>query len=360
MKVWLIVLWVLGGRLVFGQEEDLDRDGELEGVEVIQRVEWVLPDWNAEIFSVVDAGEFVPGSTIFGKTMEAWMSFEGEEVIEHDPSLMNLPEDEEFDERWMKVIPPNFLSEYFRKPPERYLMDPQGLLTAREADDLQAFLDYHARDTNIVLYLYLFDEKQQLPEGESLMRLIEEHFDPSKPYAVAFYFLGDPSRSRLGFSEKIRQFFPQNEQDKVLRMGVEEAMEKTERASQAESFAIQLSIRLYWLENVVSVDRGGVSFLGDLDLRDRGREVRKKGHWWDRLKGDSTFRTFFWGFCGILPIIAMGWGGMRFLESRRVYVFPDATGEPMLGAGSGVGVGGMIGFSASADPPAEQRRKISQ
>ena len=78
-------------------------------------------------------------------------------------------------------------------------------LTPQEKRDREGFLAYHARDSSIDIYLYLFDAKQELPENESAERVMSEHYGESGHSVVVFYFLGIPERTQIAMSPMITE-----------------------------------------------------------------------------------------------------------------------------------------------------------
>lgn len=332
-------LGILGASLVCGQELE-------------------LPTWDEEDLEALESGEYVPGSSLLGKIAREYLDSNNDEPIELDPAVRDLPEEIPEPEEWSRVIGEEFLSSYFHDLPRGFLNDPQKLLTTQEYRDREGFLNYHARDTDIDLYIYLFDALQEIPETESLGSVVRSQFDREKPVAVVFYFLGMPEKSQLVFSDRVSASVSQAERDKVIRMAVEEALEKSDPSSQLESFSIQLSIRLYWLEKVVA--KGGDN-LGSTKplilpqvkiLEEKGESVLEK-----LKKRPALFYSVV--VLGVLiPTAALGLLGRWIAERKRVYVFPDAEGTPLLDAPYAAGVGGVISFSSASAPPSSQKSDV--
>lgn len=317
-----------------------------------------LPTWDEEDLEALESGEYVPGSSLLGKIAQEYLDSNNDEPIELDPAVRDLPEEIPEPEEWSRVIGEEFLSSYFHDLPQGFLNDPQKLLTTQEYRDREGFLNYHARDTDIDLYIYLFDALQEIPETESLGSVVRSQFDPEKPVAVVFYFLGMPEKSQLVFSERVATSVSQDERDKVIRMAVEEALEKSDPSSQLESFSIQLSIRLYWLEKVVAKGGDNLGSSRPLILPEVKILEEKEVGIWERLK-KRPFLFYTVVILGVLiPTAALGLLGRWFAERRRVYVFPDAEGTPLLDAPYAAGVGGVISFSSASSPPSSQKSEV--
>lgn len=317
-----------------------------------------LPDWNEEELEALESGDYVPGSSLLGEMAREILDSEDQEVIELDPLIRDLPDEEPISVEWTRVLRDEFVPAYFHEVPGGFLMDPQELLTTQEYRDRDGFLNYHARDTEIDCYLYLFDGPQELPEGESLESLVKSQFDPEKPAAIVFYYLGDPARAQLAFTDKVIEAVSEEERAKVRRMAIEEALEMSDPSSQLDSFSVQLSIRLYWLEKVVA--KGGGTLLAAKRLTLQRAEqfgVEKAGIWEQLMKNEALF--YWLMIAGILlPAAILGLLGRWIAGRKRVYIFPDAEGSPMLEAPHAAGVGGVLSFASATAPPSSQKREV--
>ena len=362
MKIKAVILFWFFSAVLYGQSPDLPPPPEVlpdsvtegeAGLE-IEKKELVLPSWSEEELADLEAGKYVAGSSLLGSIALERLNSDNEEPIEIDPSVHELPDDQ-VEEEWPTRIEEQFLGSYFHEMPRGFLNDPQHLLTNQEFRDREGFLNYHARDTDIDLYVYLFDSLQEIPPGQSIDKVVRTHIDQEKPVAVVFYFLGSPAKSQLAFSKKVTESVPREERDKVLRMAVEEALEKSDHSSQLESFSIQLSIRLYWLEKVVARGGGATATNSPFILPEtRGERKEKLGFWAGIQEKPVIFYTL--AICGVaISAILLGMLGRRIASRRRVYVFPDAAGNVLLEAPHAPGVGGVISFASATEPPSIQK-----
>lgn len=345
----VMVFWILGAfAFLPGQELDLGEEG----------IEMLLPQWEEEDLEALESGELVPGSSLLGIIALRYLESDNEDPIELDPAVRDLPDEEPEPVEWSTRIEDQFLASYFHEMPRGFLNDPQQLLTTQELRDREGFLNYHARDTDIDLYVYLFDALQEVPPSESIGGVVRSHIDQDKPVAVVFYFLGMPEKSQLAFSERVTESVNQDEREKVLRMAVEEALEKSDPSSQLESFSIQLSIRLYWLEKVVA--RGGGSMASSSPLvLPKNRIVSEENLGvWGKLKAKPKIYYTVIVLAVAMPAILLGWAGRWIAERKRVYVFPDAEGSALLEAPHAPGVGGVISFSSVTTPPSSQKSDV--
>ena len=332
---------------------------DLEVAELeLEREELVLPYWEDDDLAALESGEFVPGSSLLGNIALAFLVSDNEDPIELDPAVRNLPDtelEEPDTEEWATRVAEPFLATYFHEMPRGFLNDPQQLLTTQEFRDREGFLNFHARDTDIDLYIYLFDALQEIPPSESIEEVVRTQLAHDKPVAVVFYFLGKPEKSQLAFSEKVTSSVNQAERVKVLRMAMEEALEKSDPSSQLESFSIQLSIRLYWLEKVVAKGGGPHSAMTPL-IFPKAQVVSSEddGRWAKLRKKPALYYTIII-LCVAIPVLLLGWLGRWFSDRRRVYVFPDAEGNVLLAAPHAPGVGAVISFASVSESPSSQK-----
>jgi hypothetical protein len=317
-----------------------------------------LPEWDDEDLEALESGEWMPGSNLLGRIAKQLLESDNDDPIELDPAIRDLPEEAEEPIEWSIRIEEKFVRSYFHEPSIGFLNDPQHLLTTQEFRDRGEFLNYHARDTDIDLYVYLFDGLQEIPPGESIGGVVRSHIDGERPAAVVFYFLGMPEKAQLAFTDQITGSVNKEEREKVLRMAVEEALEKSDPSSQLESFSIQLSIRLYWLEKVVAKGGGNISSVRPLIFSRQQDAARKKKGVWAKLKEEPGIFYSVVILAVAAAAIALGLLGRWLTERKRVYVFPDAEGAPLLEAPYAAGVGGVISFSSATAPPSSQKSEV--
>ncbi len=347
---WIIFVLIFGG-LAVGQE------GELEAVKLEElEEEEVLPQWTDDEQAALDEGVLVPGSSIMGSIALERLFSENREPIEFEPDLMDLPEEEL--QEWPTTIEDRYFKAYFSQPPESYLTDPQHLLTNQEKNDREGFLSYHARDSGVDIYLYLFDAKQELPARESPEQVMKEHFRGRGHSVVVFYYLGIPERTQMAMSPAMREVIPLEEQRNALVRSVEEALDRTEAVAQIESFTVQLSIRLYWMEKELGDMRAPEASV----LHPLKKEVippeEVSEYSWKALSASLRVRMVAGGIAlliltGVAALVAK-W----FADRKRIYVFPESEGSLLLEAPHAAGVGGLITYASPSLPPAVQRDEV--
>lgn len=353
MKMLIKSMWFFFWVVSFLHGQELESEGE-----VTTPVEDPLPIWdNEELWKAIEEGEVIPGSSLMGRVARERL-FSGEEgPLELNQAVEEGPIGPDPEEEWPTTIAENFHSAYFREAPSGFLMDPQRLLTPQEKRDREGFFNYHAKDSSIDIYFYLFDTRQQLPEGESPERVMSEHLQQLGPCLVVFYYLGMPERTKMVFSPLVERLADEEEKRNVLVRSVEEALDRSEEVAQIESFSVQLSIRLYWIEKE----------LGDLaekqsNLMHPLLEVEviatKEENFIVRMWNSPRMRTIFGALLILSLAAAGGFFAKWFAERKRIYVFPESEGALLLEAPHAAGVGALIAYDSPSLPPSLQRDDV--
>ena len=124
-----------------------------------------LPVWSPSDYEKVKRGEIVAGQNFF-----APVPVDPDAKIE--PPVVELPEPVEESpqpEEAETAISAEHMAEYFREISRDgrgepiFLSDPQDLLSQQEFRDRESFLHYHSSESNIDMFVYLFDQRQEFP-----------------------------------------------------------------------------------------------------------------------------------------------------------------------------------------------------
>lgn len=254
-------------------------------------------------------------------------------------------------------IPETYWPAYFDERPQTMLVDPQGLLSPVEYKDRHAFLSYHAGDSSIDLFVYVFKGDQEIPGEVREEELIERFYAEGRPAAVVFYYMGAPQRSVLYLSPSLTDAVSAAEQRRALESSVMQAFNDVDPSRQIEAFLVQMSIRIYWMERILS----GGSAIDELPAtharpKESGQQVNRvykalqpmleKSARWIMPVG-VVFGAMI---CGLLVTAV--------LRARARHLFPEIEVEPRLGASHAAGVGAVISFASAAIPPASQRDQV--
>lgn len=346
-------LWVrfIGFCLAFAffcsaQEEEI-----LEEIPIY--LNWpLLPTWTPEELEAIDQGELVLGTDLF-RPLTGEVSYA--DLFEPLPELEIIEEEAVVQEEDSPYIAEEFLSSYFGSRPARYLVDPQGMLSMQEMEDRQKFLEFHAGDSKIDLYIYLFDAEQELPTEGDIKTVFSRHFSRGNGLtALVYYFLGAPERSLLVLSPEINSVVPVNDVRSALIDARQQAQTKSEVASQLESFSNALSIRLYWMERSLAESEELLAYEplgGDLTVIEaENRLVRK-------TEASTPEMLIVMSAGGVLCFGAIVFLWYRFQKKKQCF-FPEVEVRPLLGAPHAAGIGAVIQFDSTALPPSSQREKV--
>lgn len=256
-------------------------------------------------------------------------------------------------------IPEAYGALYFETRPDDFLCDPQQLLSPVVRRDRSAFLRYHAGDSSIDLYVYLIAGGQKLPEESRCEEMVRKFFGEGKPAAVVFYPLGEPDRAALYLSPALEDQVSGAESKRALASAVMQAVEKADPAGQLEMFLVQMSIRLYWMEQMMA-KKAEVEIVPEkrVELVQKQREkpevsVREKLE-----PVVAVMRSWVKEAGAVIGVVMVLLLVFVWSRLRARHVLPDFAVEPRLGGEHGAGVGAVISFASAAVPPASQRDRI--
>lgn len=315
----------------------------------------MLPAWVGKERTELEATGWVPGAILLT-----------DEPVPDEPEKpavipldIEQPKPEEIAEdlKPPPEIPEKFLSAYFAERPKNFLIDPQGLLSPSAYRDRLGFLNYHASDSSVDLFVYVMGGDQAIPSEVREEELIERFFSEGRPAVVVYYYLGAPQRSVVYLSPSITDSVSAAEQRRALESSVMQAFQKIEPSEQIEKFLVQMSIRIYWMERML---KGEVVASDTLPLtppvsasnrRSIGNPVKLV--WMQDLARRVAIPAAL-----MLGTIFTAFGFNQWLRVRARYRFPEFEVEPRLGGAHAAGVGAVISFSSAAVPPASQRDQV--
>jgi hypothetical protein len=307
-----------------------------------------LPAWDAEDRKALKKGEIVPGLLLL--TEETTPQPAAPEVPTPTPEEMADPG------KTATEVAEKYLDAYFGARPAHFLVDPQGLLGTKENRDRENFLKYHSSDSQIDLFVYLFDGPQEIPSEVRKEEVAERLFSDGKPAVLVFYFLGAPLKSEIQVSPSLSEAVSAADERRALSSSVEEAMEKPDKNSQFEAFCVQLAIRIYWMERAAGLVREESAQPVTRPL------VKEAEH--HTLSPAMTAKiqeaASRWGVpAGIMAgAILTVFGGLWIARRRVRYRFPAFDVPPRLGGAHAAGVGAVISFGSTTQSPSSQRNDV--
>lgn len=315
------------------------------------RSEPALPSWNEGDQEMLDTGLLVPGSVLLGTE-----TVNPETGHSNEVSAVPAPEPAEEIEELVEPpseIPEEFLAAYFDTSPAEMLIDPQRLLSQQEFADQLAFLRYHSGDSEVDLFVYLFDALQEIPSQSRIEQLLGEFFCGDRPAAVVFYFVGAPQRSSIRLSSHLTGLVSASEQRRMLSSSVTKALEKANLVDQLEGFAVQLSIRLYWVEKAFAGTPQTAEPL--VVLKEKPKPESEEDRLLRLIGVIRPWAMTAGAWLGGLSAALIGW----LLVRRHLrYRFPELEVSPRLGGEHAAGIGAVVTFGSAGLPPSYQRAHV--
>lgn len=312
-----------------------------------------LPEWSVADKTALEKGELVPGLVLLGEDPpeEEAHATAGPEVPQ--PTAEELAEKE----KASTEVAEQYLEAYFGARPTSFLVDPQGLLGTKDARDRESFLKYHAGDSQVDLFVYLFDGLQTIPSEVREEEIVERFFSEGKPAVVVYYFLGAPQKSDIYVSPQLSDSVSAVEQRRALISSVEEALEKPDALAQFEAFCVQLSIRIYWMERAAGLVTEEVAAT-PLPRRAKAAEPAAEEEP-EILVRAKELGLRYGPSAGIMvgAVLTVA-GGVAFARRRARYRFPVFEVAPRLGGAHAAGIGAVISFGSTTQSPSSQRNDV--
>ncbi|WP_193211120.1 hypothetical protein [Luteolibacter marinus] len=307
-----------------------------------------MPSWSAEDRKALAKGELIPGQVL--------LDGDAAEALPVSPEVPG-PTDEEIAEAEQSSprVAEKFLEAYFGERPAAFLVDPQQLLGTKETREREEFLKYHSGDSEIDLYVYLFDGHQEIPSEVREEEVVERFFSSGKPAVVAYYYLGAPQKTEIQVSPGLGGMVSAAEQRRALSSSVEEALEKPDAYAQLEAFCVQLSIRIYWMERAAGLV--GEAPVVPVAVRAKSSPAPKEvspvvaqaKEWALRYGPPAGIMAG-----AILIVVA----GVVIARRRMRYEFPVFEVSPRLGGSHAAGIGAVISFGSTTQSPSSQRNEV--
>jgi hypothetical protein len=247
---------------------------------------------------------------------------------------------------------------YVERRPDSFLNDPQGLLGVGEREERSAFLNYHAGDSAIDLYVYLYQTDQEIPKDWYDAGWVDKIFNRDRQAVVVFYHVGKPQRSEMRVTRKLAEKVSLPERNRAIENAVMQALKKTDNAGQLEAFLVQMSIRIYWMERIMRGEHQDGSTVSAQD-KPTALKSEAKGHEKIRLLWEKI-SPFVTPAVVTLVSVLMFWMAVIIARRRARYRFPEFEVEPRLGGPHAAGVGAVISFGRAAPSPAFQREQLPE
>jgi hypothetical protein len=313
--------------------------------------ESTLPAWHDKERAKLEADGWVAGAALLSADpVPGEAAPLARDTIQFEPPK---PEEIAGDLKSLPAIAEKFLPAYFAARPKNFLIDPQGLLSPADYSDRLGFLNYHASDSAIDLFVYVIGGDQEIPSEVREEEVPERFFTEGRAALIAYYYLGAPQRSVVYLSPSIIGSISAAEQHRTLESAVLRAIENNKPTEQFEKFLSQMSIRIYWMERMLAGKPVAAALPFTATASPAAAAKSAKLRWLQSLA--LQFATPAAVFLGILLTFFVF---TRWLRHSARYRFPEFEVEPRLGGAHAAGVGAVISFASSAVPPASQRDQV--
>ena len=257
-----------------------------------------------------------------------------------------------------KEIEPALVEKYFSKKPVQYLVDPQGFLSSEEGKSIKTFLNNHAADSTIDLYLFIFGEDQKLPaEGEN-KDFMQRHFSKGKPVVALHYYFGNPTRSDIDICPVIAKVVSPSERERSVQGSLIRATRENGLYEQLAEFVMQFSVHTYWMERILDeasfreVDKTPVE-VSPVIIE---KKIKSNPLEWIPEQFRESALIGAGGLASLLFLSAL----LFWFRSRTRLEFPEIEFEVRLGGSHGAGIGAVVHFTSPAVSPARQREQVPE
>jgi hypothetical protein len=243
----------------------------------------------------------------------------------------------------LQQVTPEFLASASLSLPGEYLIDPDQLLSEMHQQEMVRFLEFHAHDARIRLYVMVIPHDRKITDETSLDAVASGALLKNDSCLLVFP-LGEPWRARLFLSKGIHDQTSPAFLNETLQACLQEAFQSSEEHDQLKRYAIHLSTRLFWLQKALG---GHAPTIGNSELAEVLAEKTS----------DSRVTSVGLPVGSVWPLFAVLFGlgftlklALRFrhyrqtLQRNRVWILAEPETLPRLGGAFAGGGGGMIRY----------------
>jgi hypothetical protein len=154
------------------------------------------------------------------------------------------------------AIPAQALATYFGARPDRYLLDPQGLVEDSDRANIERFLEYHADRGDLELFVLVIGPNQAPPVHISTRDLWHRWFPHgTREGAIVFYPIGEPDHAAVEFGRASVVASGLARLREALDACAKDSLQTTEPSAQLDRFCVQLSVQCAWLARDLGLHR---------------------------------------------------------------------------------------------------------
>lgn len=241
----------------------------------------------------------------------------------------------------LRDLPPEFLALAEQSPAEAFLIDPGQLVPESQQNDMARFLEFHARDAGITLYLLILPHNQKLPDQANLSGIASGSL-LQKESCLITYPLGEPWRARMFLSQSVHDKASSAFLTETLQACLNEAMLASDAFDQMHRYVVELSTRLFWLRKALRLPQKAES----------GSDLSEVTGSLVSNSPTTALPLLVWGCAILAPLLTAFWLFTRrvacYLRKRRlnqVWILPDPDTPHRLGGTFAGGGGGQIRYA---------------
>lgn len=241
----------------------------------------------------------------------------------------------------LRDIPPEFLALAEQSPAETFLIDPAQLVPESQQNDMTRFLEFHARDAGITLYLLILPHNQKLPDQANLSGIAGGSL-LQKESCLITYPLGEPWRARMFLSQSVHDKASSAFLAETLQACLNEAMLASDAFDQMHRYVVELSTRLFWLRKALKLPQKTES----------GSDLSEVTGTLGSNSSAIALRVLVGGSALLISLLTAFWLLARrmvcYLRKRRlnrVWILPDLDTPHRLGGTFAGGGGGQVRYA---------------
>lgn len=243
----------------------------------------------------------------------------------------------------LRQVSAEFLTACERISRTDYLLDPDLLVPEMQHHDLQRFLEFHAKDARISLYIVILDRNRKLPETADWAKIISGDLR-NEDTCLLVYPLGEPWRSRLFVSRAIHDQTSPAFLVETIQACLTEAMQASDAHDQLHRYAVHLSTRLFWLQKALGLGHSEAAQSSNLPLTEVTPEMQLQTR-------DFGMGLVPWGLGFLIVCVVSTWGirrlghNWRLRCQSRIWILPEPETIPRLGGAFSGGGGAMTRYT---------------
>ena len=231
-------------------------------------------------------------------------------------------------------ISPEFLQAASEALRAEYLIDPDVLVPEMIHLQMMRFLDFHASDARIKLYVLVIDADKKIPANADLERLASGSLVKGDA-CLLVYPLKEPWRARMFMSKSIIEQTSSSYLSETTRSCLVQAMNSSDPYDQLQSYGMELSTRLFWLQKALKLASPPAT---QQTLSEFAPEISERALGLAAASAPTAESPYLWWTASLCFLAAAGGtvGFMRKRWQRRkkhplVWILPEPEPKTRLG-----------------------------